>query len=125
MGNSVIDLIVRIKNGYMSRREQIDVLYSVFNGNVLQKLADLGFIKKFEKNENVFNVELLYNDHMPAVTDILIYSKPGKRHYVSYKELKPVLGGLGYSLLSTPQGVLTNREARKGKVGGELLFAIW
>jgi len=109
----------------MSRREKVDVLYSVFNGSVLKKLTELGFIKKYELREEKFSVELLYNNHVPAMTDIAIYSKPGKRHYISYKKLKPILGGLGCSLLSTPKGVMTNKEARKEKVGGELLFAIW
>jgi small subunit ribosomal protein S8 len=70
-------------------------------------------------------IDLLYKDKNPALTDIKIYSKPGRRYYVSYRHLKPVLNGLGYSILSTPKGILTNIEAKKLKVGGELLFEIW
>jgi len=125
MQNSVIDLIIRIKNSYMTRNEQVEVLFSKFNEEVLKKLLQLGFIKKFETKEKTILVELIYKDKKPAMTEVQLYSKPGRRYYVSYKNLKLVMGGLGYSLISTSQGVLTNKEAREKKVGGELLFSIW
>ena len=59
------------------------------------------------------------------MTDVQIFSKPGRRYYVSYHDLKLIMGGLGYSILSTSKGILSNKEARKSKVGGELLFSIW
>jgi len=128
MENSVIDLAIRIKNGYLARRETITVPYSRFKEEVLRKLKDLEFIKNYhvegDKVKNI-TVDLLYNNSVPALTDIKIFSKPGQRFYVSYKELKPVLGGLGYSILSTPKGILTNKEAKKEKIGGELLFNVW
>jgi len=124
--NNFSDLIIRIKNGYLARKNDIVCRYSKFNLNILKKLKALNFIKEFkqEGNKNVI-VELLYNDGQPAMTDVKIHSKPGKRIYRSYKELKPVLSGLGYSIISTTKGVLTNKEARKLKVGGEVLFDIW
>ncbi|OGK28169.1 30S ribosomal protein S8 [Candidatus Roizmanbacteria bacterium RIFCSPHIGHO2_02_FULL_39_9] len=125
MNNTVIDLIIRVKNGYLSRKETIHVLFSKTNEEVLQKLKTLGFIKSFKKVERDIIVELLYKEKMPSFTDVKIFSKPGRRYYVSYKELKPVLGGLGYSLLSTSKGIMTNKEARKQKTGGELLFELW
>lgn len=125
MQNSAIDLIIRIKNGYMSQKEAIDVVYSRFNEETLKKLQKLGFIKKFKTEARKIHVELLYTDRNPAVSDVKIFSKPGRRFYTSYKDLKPILAGLGFSILSTPKGILTNKEARKEKVGGELLFAIW
>lgn len=125
MNNTVIDLIIRIKNGYLSRKETIYVLFSKTNEEVLKKLKTLGFIKSFKKEERNIIVELLYKEKMPSFTDVKIFSKPGRRYYVSYKELKSVLGGLGYSLLSTSKGIMTNKEARKQKTGGELLFELW
>lgn len=125
MGNSVIDLIIRIKNGYMTRNENVEVLFSRFNEEVLKKLLQLGFIKKYETQERKIQVELLYKDKTPAITEVRLYSKPGRRYYVSYKNLKQVMGGLGYSLISTSQGVMSNKEAREKKLGGELLFSIW
>ena len=125
MNNSVIDLIIRIKNGYMARKESVEIAYSKFNLEVLQKLVKLGYIKNCESKEGKIQVELIYIDRKPVITDIQIFSKPGRRFYVSYKDLKQIMGGLGYSLLSTSKGILSNKEARKIKVGGELLFSIW
>ncbi|OGK20767.1 30S ribosomal protein S8 [Candidatus Roizmanbacteria bacterium RIFCSPHIGHO2_02_FULL_37_15] len=125
MQNSVVDLIIRIKNGYMARREIVEVVYSQFNKEVLKKLKQLKFIKDFQEKDRKIQVELLYEDKNAAITGVQIYSKPGRRYYVSYRELKPILGSLGYSIISTSKGILTNSEARKRKLGGELLFSIW
>jgi len=70
-------------------------------------------------------INLKYEEGNPAITDVKIYSKPGMRLYISYKNLKPVLSGFGYSVLSTSKGIMTNREAKKAKLGGELLFSFW
>jgi len=125
MQNSVIDLIIRIKNGYMARKENIEVSNSHFNEEVLKKLIQLRFIKNFQAKDRKIQVELLYKDRNSAITDVQIFSKPGRRFYVSHKDLKPVLGGLGYSIISTSKGILSNKEARIRKIGGELLFTIW
>jgi small subunit ribosomal protein S8 len=68
---------------------------------------------------------LKYDEGVPALTDVKIFSTPGRRWYTAYNELKPVLGGMGHALISSSQGVMTGSEARKAKVGGELLFHIW
>ena len=125
MQNSFIDLVIRIKNGYMARKESIEASYARFNEEILGKLKQLGFIKNFKTKDRKIQIELLYVDRNPAITDVQIFSKPGMRFYVSYKDLKPVLGGLGYSIISTSKGILSNKEARKRKLGGELLFSIW
>jgi len=127
MGQNFIDLIIRIKNGYLAKKEVVIGQKSNFNLNILKKIKELNFIKDYQISEDGKNilVYLLYNDDQPALTDVKIYSKPGKRIYYSYKELKPVLSGLGFSIISTPKGILTNIEAKKLKVGGELLFDIW
>ncbi len=128
MEQSVIDLIIRIKNGYMAQRETVDSPYSTFKEEVLKKLASLKFIKEYGiEGESIkkLNIVLLYHDKVSAFTDVAIFSKPGRRYYVSYKELRPVLSGMGHSIISTSQGIKTGREARKEKLGGELLFNIW
>ena len=124
MNNSAIDLIIRIKNGYMSRKEIVEIIYSRFNEDILKKLLELGYIKKYNKEDNKFNVELLYKDKNPAFTIVKIYSKPGRRYYSSYKNLKLIIGGLGNSIISTSKGILSNKEARTKKVGGEHLISI-
>jgi small subunit ribosomal protein S8 len=126
--SAITDLIIRVKNGYMSGKESIESPYSTYREEVLKKLKALGYIKDYEVSGDVvktMTINLLYKDGLPVLTQVKIFSSPGKKWYVSANELKPVLGGLGYSILSTPQGILTHVEAKKKKVGGELLFNIW
>lgn len=92
---------------------------------VLKKLVKLNYIKSYERDGNTFKIELLYNGKQPAVTEVKIFSKPGRRFYVTYRQIKPVLGGMGHSLLSTSKGIMSGREAKLEKIGGELLFEIW
>jgi len=125
--NNFADLIIRIKNGYLAQKKVVVCRYSIFNLNILKKLKELNFIKDFKENDDKKKilVELLYQDNQPALTGVKIQSRPGRRIYRSYKELKPVLSDLGFSIISTPKGILTNKEAKKLKVGGEILFDIW
>jgi len=128
MENSIIDLIIRIKNGYMARRETIDSPYSKYKEAILKKLVDLKFIRSYTvKNEIKKNItiNLNYEEGKQAINDVKIYSKPGMRLYISYKNLKPVLSGFGHSILSTSKGIMTDKEAKKAKLGGELLFSFW
>ena len=128
MENSYIDLIIRLKNGYMAKKEVVISPHSRFREEILKLLKKIAYIKDYRSEGEVKKtlvIELLYQGGRPAVSEIKIISKLGQRIYVSYKDLKPVLGGLGHSILSTSKGVLTNSQARKEKVGGELLFKIW
>ena len=128
MENSIIDLIIRIKNGYMARKATIESPHSRYKESILKKLMSLKFIEAYsvegEIKKNII-INLKYEEGNPAITDVKIYSKPGMRLYISYKNLKPVLSGFGYSVLSTSKGIMTNREAKKAKLGGELLFSFW
>ena len=128
MENSIIDLIIRIKNGYMAKKETIESPYSKYKEAVLKKLVDLKFIKgykvKGEIKKNMI-IDLAYEEGKPAISDIKVYSKPGMRVYISYKNLKPVLSGFGFSILSKSRGIMTDQEAKKAKLGGELLFSFW
>lgn len=128
MVNSYIDLIIRVKNGYLANRETIESPYSGFVEEILTVLKQIGFIKDYQIGKDLKKriiIDLLYKAGKSVLTDVKIMSKPGRRIYISYKDLKPVLGGFGYSLISTPKGVMTNKQARKEKLGGELLFQIW
>lgn len=128
MENSFIDLVIRIKNGYMARKETIESPYSGFRGEILRVLKKISFIQDYQvkgTQKKRLIVNLRYQDGQPVLTNVKIISKLGQRTYVSYKDLKPVLAGLGYSILSTPKGVMTNKQARREKLGGELLFQIW
>lgn len=128
MTHPINDLIIRIKNGYMSGKEMIDTPYSVFREDVLKLLKKLNYISSYTVEGDkvrVMHIALRYDNGTAAVTDVKLYSKTGRRWYAGVKELKPVVGGMGYSILSTPKGILTHVDAKKNKVGGELLFAIW
>jgi len=129
MENSIIDLIIRIKNSYLAGQEVLVSPYSRFKEEVLKKLVELGFVKNYEiEGEKIKSliIKLVYNDKgQAALRGVKLFSRPSRRIYVSYKELKPVMSGIGYAIISTPKGLMTNKEAKKVKVGGELLFHIW
>ena len=128
MENSFIDLIIRIKNGYLAGKETIESPFSRFREEILKVLKRLSFIKNYKlesDQKKKISIDLVYRDGQPALTGVKIISKLGQRIYVSYKDLKPVLNGLGHSILSTSKGIMTNREAHRAKLGGELLFEIW
>lgn len=128
MNDPIIDLIIRIKNAYMTKNETLSVPHSSYKEAVLKKLEAMKYIKSYSVEGDIIKtieVELIYNKGVGAMTDVKIVSKPGKREYVSYTDLRSVMNGMGVSFLSTPKGILTNHEARKEKIGGELLFMIW
>ncbi len=125
---SITDLIIRLKNGYMSRKDSVTVPYSKYRESVLQKLQKLNYIESYDIEGEVIKnitVVLKYEQGIPAITDVKIFSKPGRRWYTPYKEIRPVLGGMGKVILSSSKGIVTDKEAKKEKVGGELLFQIW
>jgi len=128
MNDPIIDMMIRIKNGYMTKNELVFSPYSKYRETVLKKIQQYGYIKNYIVNGDGIKhleIELEYVKGMPKMTDIKILSKPGRRYYVTYNELKTVMSGMGYSFLSTTKGIMTNKEARREKMGGELLFMIW
>lgn len=128
MEYSVGDLVIRIKNGYMAGKESIRMPYSKLKEQILKKLIELRYIKNFkvegDKKKSLL-IDLLYTDSVPALSNVKIFSKPGRRWYTEAKKIKPVLSGFGVAILSTSKGILTNTEAKKERIGGELLFYLW
>lgn len=124
-----IDGLVRIKNAYLAGLESCNMPHSKFLEQVLGVMQKKGKISSFETvkvdEKNTLQVSLLYHGKTPAFTNLKLYSKPGRRIYIGYDEIKPIKSGLGIALVSSPQGVLETRDARKAQVGGELLFACW
>ncbi len=129
MGNSIIDLIIRIKNGYMIHRETVESPYSKFKEAVLKKLEEAHLIKKYTIKTNgvkkIIIIELLYTDGAAAFTQVKLFSKPGQRVYVPHNKIYATVGRFGYTFLSTPRGILSKQKAVKLKTGGELLFNVW
>lgn len=125
------DLLIRIKNAYMARRRKVaGVQYSLFIVAVLDLLKKYRFIESFEvieENGRKF-VSISLKEVMNPVQDIPVirfFSKPSRRRYVSYKDLKPVAWGQGIGIISTSRWLLPTHEAKKMKVGGELIAEIY
>lgn len=128
MTDPIIDIMTRIKNGYMAHRETVDSPHSKYKEEVLKKMKSLKYIEDYEVSGDIIKhilITLHYDGLVPAVTGMKFYSTPGRRWYTTMHDLKPVVGGMGYSIISTSAGIMTNIEARKKNIGGELLFAIW
>ncbi|MEK7162837.1 MAG: 30S ribosomal protein S8 [Patescibacteria group bacterium] len=124
-----IDLLTKIKNAQAVKKESIKVSYSKMDERVLEILKENNFIKDFDKKgrgaKRIIEIELKYNKEEKAISGIKLISKPSLRLYIGYKDIKQVRNGYGLLVVSTPKGVITGREAKKIKVGGEMLFKIW
>ena len=124
------DMLARIKNGQLRKKESVLMPASRFRGNVLDVLHREGYIRGFKKveienNKNEFEIELKYVDGEPVIKNISRVSTPGRRVYSKIKDLQRNFDGLGISILSTSKGVLSDNEARTEKVGGEILCKVF
>ncbi|GIW62465.1 MAG: 30S ribosomal protein S8 [Patescibacteria group bacterium] len=127
---AINDLIIRIKNGYLAQKEQIESPYSKMRVEVLKKLKELGYIADFKEEEiskgvKKLVIDLKYEANTPALVDVKLYSKSGRRWYIKAKEINAVKGNTGYLIISTSKGIMTNYEAKEKNLGGELLFEIY
>ena len=130
MSDTLGDMLTRIRNGQTTNKKVVDAPASRFRKNVLEVLKREGFIRNFEEKEmrpgiNFFEIELKYYNGKPVISEIKRVSKPGRRVYSSIKNLQKTYNGLGVSILSTPRGVMSDNEARKANVGGEVLCTIY
>lgn len=123
------DLLARIKNATRARKDSLTVPYSKMDFAILKILEDAGYVKSIAKKEggkkNFIEIKPVYKDNQPVMTDFKVLSKPSRRLYTGYRDLTTVRQGHGLAIVSTPSGIMSNREARKNKVGGEYLFQIW
>lgn len=124
------DMLTRIRNASAARHEKVVIPASRLKLRIAEVLKDEGFIKDFVRHEEgpqgAITVLLKYSaDRAPAITDIKRVSKPGLRRYVPTDSIPRVLNGMGIAILSTSKGVMVDREARKQKVGGELICTVW
>ena len=128
--DAISNLIITLKNAGMVRKGQIAVPYTKVCNSIAQKLRVTHYVEDVATTghgiERKLVVTLAYNkDGSHKVRDVKRVSKLGRRVYMGVKDLRPVKSGHGAMLLSTPKGILTDREARKDHVGGEALFKIW
>ncbi len=130
VGDPIGDFIIRLKNAGAVAHESVSIPHSKMKMAVAEVLHKAGYIKNVEKRgkkiRKTIHVDLLYKeDGTPRITEVKRISKPGRRMYKSVDEIFPVRYGKGTLVLSTPKGILTDKEARKESVGGEALFEIW
>ena len=131
MSDPIADMLTRIRNANTAKHDTVDVPASKMKLAIANILVDEGYIAKYDIVENgafkTIHITLKYgaNKNEKIITCLKRISKPGLRVYASKDELPKVLGGLGTAIISTNQGVITDKEARKLGVGGEVLAFIW
>ncbi len=124
--DSIANMIVVIKNGYLARKDEIVLPFSRFRFEVAKALEKAGFVAKVTKSEGTIKVDLLYSENRkPRITEIKKVSKQGLRLYTKSKNIRPVKGGRGMTIISTSQGVMTQKEAQKKNLGGEVICRVW
>lgn len=127
----IADLLTCIRNALTAKHDSVAVPHSKLRLGLVKVLYEEGYVGSYRVTEGEggrksIQVTLRYSGKRQSVISTLIRtSKPGRRVYVGYKEIKPVRNGLGIAILSTPKGILTDRQAREEKVGGELLCRVW
>ncbi|MDR2581039.1 MAG: 30S ribosomal protein S8 [Fibromonadaceae bacterium] len=129
LSDPIADMLTRIRNASSARKPVVDIPSSSLKQEIARVLKEKGFIKKYvvveDGKQGILKVLLRYTNGMPAIQGIQRVSRPGLRHYANVEKLPRVLNGLGYAIISTSQGVMTDHEARKQKVGGEVLCKVW
>ena len=131
VNDSIADMLTRIRNAQTARHESVSVETSIMKKSIAQILLDEGYIAAFEevdsgKTNKDLVITLKYvNKNQKVITGLKRRSKPGRRIYAGCEELPKVLGGLGIVIVSTSKGVMTDKEARKLGIGGEVLAYVW
>ena len=125
----VADFLTRVRNAINARHQKVDVPLSKLKVEIARILKQEGYISEFEVDTQSkpaqIKVTMKFVNRTPALTGLKRMSKPGLRKYVGSDDIPRVLGGMGVAILSTSRGIITGREARKERVGGELLALIW
>jgi small subunit ribosomal protein S8 len=128
--DTIADLLTRIRNAQRANHDQVEIPSSKLKLEIVRILAEERFIKSYEQiaddKQGTIRVQLKYSGKRePVLQGIKRVSKPGLRVYKSADDLKRVLGGMGIAIISTSKGVLTDSQARRAKVGGEVLCEVW
>jgi small subunit ribosomal protein S8 len=127
----ISDMLTRIRNAAKARHARVELPASKLKIEIARVLKEEGFISTYKvvdesKTRKALRLFLKYTpDKSSVISDLRRISRPGSRRYVGVEGIRPVFGGLGVNILSTPRGVMTGRAARKQRLGGELLCEIW
>lgn len=129
MTDPVADMLIRIKNAYLAGKKTVSIPYSKVKESIAAVLLASGYITSVEKKETSAQGELVivltYKGKQPAVTNVKRVSKPGRRLYSGVEGIPKTLGGFGVTIVSTSQGVMSDVDAKKKNIGGEVLCQIW
>jgi|APSaa5957512622_1039677.scaffolds.fasta_scaffold93146_1 small subunit ribosomal protein S8 len=131
MSDPIADMLTRIRNGGKAGFGKVDIPGSKIKLELVRVLKEQGYIKDFkyldeDNNRRTIRVYLKYvSEGKPTIFGIQRVSKPSRKVYSKAKQIKPVLNGLGISVISTSKGVMADKQAREANVGGEILFNVW
>lgn len=125
----IADFLSQIKNAQQADKETVKTSASKLKLSLAKILVKAGYLESVEKKGRGFRrflvVKLKYKDTQPIITNLKRVSKLGQRFYVKYKDIKPVRDGYGFSIISTPKGLMTDKQARKQRLGGEVICEVW
>ncbi|MBW7955592.1 30S ribosomal protein S8 [Patescibacteria group bacterium] len=129
MNDPIADMIIRIKNALMARHETVAVPHSRVKEEISKILVANNYVESYEVSKKMPQSDLVfklrYVGKVPAITDVRRISTPGRRVYSTSAKVPKALGGYGITIVSTSKGVMTDKDARKQNVGGEVLCQIW
>jgi small subunit ribosomal protein S8 len=129
MTDPISDMLNRIRNAQAVFHPTVEIPFSNLKYEIAKILAKNGFIEKVEKKrrkvKKSIEITLKYENKTPAISGLKRISKPGQRIYSDFRKIKKVKGGYGIAIISTSKGLMTDKEARKQKLGGEVLCEIW
>lgn len=129
MTDPIADMLTRIRNAAHARHKRVDMPVSKLKGEVARILKENHFIQDYkvldDGRHGVLRVYLKYYEDRPVIRNLQRVSRPGRRIYAVAQELRPVRNGLGIAIVSTSRGVMTDRQARAQKVGGEVMAMVW
>lgn len=127
--DSIADTLIQIKNGYMAKKDFVSVPYTKFCEQLVKLIVNNGYAQSYRLEGKDYlkriKVQLKYENKKPAMTNVIRVSKSSLRVYANKNSIPNVLGGLGITFVSTPLGLLTGRQAREKKTGGEIICKIW
>ena len=125
----ISDMFTAIRNALTVKHPTVTIPFSNLKYEIVKILEKEGFIEKVEKKgkkaKRFVEITLKYTDNLPAISGLKRISKPGQRIYSNRRKIKRVKGGYGIAIISTSKGLMTNKEARKQKLGGEIICEVW
>ena len=127
----IADFLTRIRNAAAAKHQRVDVPASKLKAEIARILKEEGYISTFKmvdenKTRKMLRVFLKYTpDRRSVISGVKRISRPGSRRYLAATDIRPVVGGLGINILTTPKGLMSGRSARKSNVGGEILCEVW